>query len=472
MKRFLSMKEGAAQREWNTVDMGNAPGAGCARSGLENGDSLGWNVSFCAGNSSSPKLPCHKRNIPGCGNPGSNLRKATDTRGSLLLPESQNYVISHGKSLHSGHDWDGSTTVKKPDQPVKQSGPRLIREVAKRAGVSSSTVSRVTNGLSTVHPTLVKRVWAAIEELGYTPNPQARALVTGRSRTLGLLISEITNPFFPELIQNFEDIAAANDFEIMVGSTNYNRRRAEVFIRRLAHRRVEGVAVLTFRAECELLDELIGQNVPLVSIDEGIDAPRSLVLQVDYAAGIHQAVQHLALLGHRKLAYAGGPMPHLTNLLRKQGFIGALERIGLHPKEEWIYEGEHTFAGGSEAASKFLALKNRPTAIVCSNDLMAIGVLRVLSKHGINVPDKMSVVGFDDIQLAEFSTPSLTSVRMSREDLARCAFVGLTRLQNPNTAGDRTPIRIPTSLVVRESTSFYLPAARGLKLRSGDLRKM
>ena len=124
-----------------------------------------------------------------------------------------------------------------------------ILQVAKRAGVSISTVSRVTNGRASVDRRLAKRVWKAIEELGYFPNPQARALVTGRSRTLGLLISEITNPFFPELIQSFEDVAGANDFEVMVGSTNYNLERAKIFIRRLVQRRVEGVAVMTFRSE-------------------------------------------------------------------------------------------------------------------------------------------------------------------------------------------------------------------------------
>jgi len=131
---------------------------------------------------------------------------------------------------------------------IRKTGGDIL-QVAKRAGVSPATVSRVTNGRASVDRQLAKRVWKAIEELGYSPNPQARALVSGRSRTLGLLISEMTNPFFPELIQSFEDIAGAHDFEVMVGSTNYNLERARIFIRRLVQRRVEGVAVMTFRAE-------------------------------------------------------------------------------------------------------------------------------------------------------------------------------------------------------------------------------
>ena len=204
-----------------------------------------------------------------------------------------------------------------------------ILQVAKRAGVSPATVSRVTNGRASVDRQLAKRVWKAIEELGYFPNPQARALVSGRSRTLGLLISEITNPFFPELIQSFEDIAGANDFEVMVGSTNYNLERAKIFIRRLVQRRVEGVAVMTFRSEAHLLDELIAQNIPLVSIDESTNAPHSQVLEIDYARGINEAVQHLAILGHRRIGFASGPMPHLTNLRRKEAFEQAARKIRL-----------------------------------------------------------------------------------------------------------------------------------------------
>ena len=215
-----------------------------------------------------------------------------------------------------------------------------ILQVAKRAGVSPATVSRVTNGRASVDRQLAKRVWKAIEELGYFPNPQARALVSGRSRTLGLLISEITNPFFPELIQSFEDIAGANDFEVMVGSTNYNLERAKIFIRRLVQRRVEGVAVMTFRSESHLLDELIKQNIPLVSIDESTMAPHSQVLEIDYARGINEAVQHLAILGHRRIGFASGPMPHLTNLRRKEAFELAARKIRLAPKATPIFYGE------------------------------------------------------------------------------------------------------------------------------------
>jgi LacI family transcriptional regulator len=299
--------------------------------------------------------------------------------------------------------------------------------------------------------------------LGYFPNPQARALVSGRSRTLGLLISEITNPFFPELIQSFEDIAGANDFEVMVGSTNYNLERAKIFIRRLVQRRVEGVAVMTFRSEAHLLDELIAQNIPLVSIDESTNAPHSQVLEIDYARGINEAVQHLAILGHRRIGFASGPMPHLTNLRRKEAFEQAARKIRLAASATPIFHGEHTFEGGTQAAEHFLQLADRPTAIVCSNDLMAVGVLRVLAEKKIEVPKEISVVGFDDIHLAEFANPPLSTVRMSREELARCAFDALDQLRQGKISNLSKPIRVLTHLVLRQSTDSPKEAIAALR---------
>lgn len=341
-----------------------------------------------------------------------------------------------------------------------------ITQVAERAGVSPATVSRVTNGRATVAKHLAKRVWQAIEELGYTPNPQARALVSGRSRVLGLLVSETTNPFFPELMQSFEDVAGEHDFEVMVGSANYNRDRAKLFIRRLVQRRVEGVAVMTFRAESHLLDELIAEDIPLVTIDVSANAARSLVLEVDYAHGIDEAVQHLALLGHRRIGFAGGPMPHLTNVRRKDAFLHSVRKIGLPAQNSPVFVGDHTFEGGTQAAQHFLYLDPRPTAIVCSNDMMAVGVLRVMAERGIRVPRDMSVVGFDDIHLSEFINPPLTTVRMSRQELALAAYKGLERLWTENAPGSRGAICVGTSLVVRQSTDSPREAIDALQRRS------
>lgn len=328
----------------------------------------------------------------------------------------------------------------------------VIKEVAVRARVSPATVSRVMNGTAKVAAALKERVGKAIEELGYLPNPQARALVSGRSRTLGLLISEITNPFFPELIQSFQHLAEAHGFEVMFGSTNYNLDTAKLLVKRMLQRRVEGVAVMTFRAEEALLHDLIAHNVPLVSIDVSTGGTRAATLTINYEQGIHQAVQHLAALGHRRLAFISGPMQHLTNIRRRDAFCTSLAKIGLKPQKNWLVEGDHTLEGGMRAAEQLLA-GTLPTAVLCSNDMTAFGVIRCLHRHSIRVPGQMSVVGFDDIHLAEFVSPPVTTVRMSREELAGAAFHALQKLMHgvPVPPGHAS-LAIASTLVVREST--------------------
>src|ERR1700728_3836741 len=178
-----------------------------------------------------------------------------------------------------------------------------IHAAAKLAHVSVATVSRTINHIPSVNPKMAKRVWEAIRELNYYPNTQARALVSGRSKLLGLIVSEITNPFFPELIQGFEDVAVENGYEILIGSTNYDPDRMSVCIRRMLERQVDGVAVMTFGIEEPLLEQFAERRIPLVFVDIGPERPDISVLKIDYHHGIRQGVQHLAALGHRSIAF-------------------------------------------------------------------------------------------------------------------------------------------------------------------------
>lgn len=175
--------------------------------------------------------------------------------------------------------------------------------MAQTAGVSVATVSRVINNVQSVDPKLSKRVWNAVSQLGYIPNTQARALVSGKSKLFGLIISDITNPFFPELIQGFEDKAVEVGYETLIGSTNYDLRKMELCVQRMLERKVEGVAVMTFGIEEPLLERLTSQRIPMVFVDVAApDAPISAI-KVDYRKGLFEAVQHLAVLGHRRIAF-------------------------------------------------------------------------------------------------------------------------------------------------------------------------
>jgi DNA-binding LacI/PurR family transcriptional regulator len=329
-----------------------------------------------------------------------------------------------------------------------------IRTIALAAKVSIATVSRAMNNVPTVSPKLAARVWSIIDELNYVPNTQARALVSGRSKLLGLLISDITNPFFPELIQGFEDIAVEHGYEILIGSTNHDPKRMAHCIRRMLERKVEGVAVMTFGIEQPLLDQLAMRNVPLVFVDLGPDRPGISLLKVDYLHGIRQGVQHLVGLGHRRIAFVSGPRALHSAQSRAAAFNASMLECGLKPKPELVVEGDHTLEGGIAAMDKLLKLKSRPTAAMCSNDMTAIGVMHALYRQGLRVPDDFSVVGFDDIHIAEVTIPPLTTIQMSRFELSKAAVTALRAHveDNPNATAKRE-YNIETQLVVRESTS-------------------
>jgi LacI family transcriptional regulator len=305
----------------------------------------------------------------------------------------------------------------------------------------------------TVDAKLAKRVWSAIHELGYVPNTQARALGSGRSGMLGLVVSEITNPFFPELIQGFEDVAIENGFELLISSTNYDPKRMEVCIRRLLERKAEGVAILTFGIEQPLFEQLAERNIPLVFVDTGPDRPGVSVLKVDYAHGIRQGVQHLAALGHRKIGFISGPMRLNSARSRSVAFVHALAECGIAVRPEWQVEGDHTLEGGIKAMEKILACTSRPSAVMCSNDMTAIGVLHKAFRVGLRVPADLSVIGFDDIQMAKVTIPPLTSIHMSRVELAKAAVKAL-KAHIVEGGNPQREYKIETQLVVRESTAY------------------
>jgi LacI family transcriptional regulator len=330
-----------------------------------------------------------------------------------------------------------------------------IRDVARRAKVSTATVSRTVNQVATVDAQLAKRVWKAIEELGYYPNRQARALVSGRSRVFGLIVSEITNPFFPEIVQTFETLAVEQHYEILLTSTIHDPKRMELAVRRMIEGRVDGVAILTFGMEDDLLEHLRFRNLPLVFVDIGPKAPRVSNIRVDYADGIRQAVQHLAALRHERIGFIAGPLRLRSAMARKDAFQASMKEIGLPVKPDFLVEGDHRLEGGKRALKKLAELRERPTAVLCSNDMTAIGVMREAFELNIKVPQDLSVIGFDDIRMAEFLTPPLTTVQMSQSELARLAFEALlkeVKRETPIPEGSEYVLK--THLVLRNSTTF------------------
>lgn len=323
-----------------------------------------------------------------------------------------------------------------------------IKDVALRAGVSTATVSHILNGTRVTSQATRNRVLAAIQELGYSQNQAARNLARGRSSLLGLLISDIRNPFFPEITAAFQDQALAHSMDALVLNTNYDPQRTLNSVRRLMGLQVPGVAILTSQIDPSIVDMLRDSKIAAVYLDLGHVAPNVCNLVVDYEDGISQVLDHLTRLGHRRIAYIGGP-PHLPSArLRKRAFLEAAHRLKIEPED--LIDSDFTVKGGYFAASKLFGSR-RPTAVVAGNDLTAIGVLHRAYDGRIRVPEDLSVVGFDDIIFAEYTQPALSTVTVPRTEIGKMAFQALwTTISDPEHAGQE--FRLCTQLTLRQST--------------------
>ena len=326
-----------------------------------------------------------------------------------------------------------------------------IKEVARLAKVSTATVSRTINGSDKVTRETAERVRRAIEELKFYPNTNARALGSGRSSLYGLIISDITNPFFPELVKSFEDVAVQYGQEVLIANTNYDKHRMDQCVVRMLQRKVDGVAIMTSEMDEHLIDELSSRKIPLVFLDTGTVQKGISNISIEYAMGIDAAVKHLRGLGHRTIGFISGPMELTSARVRRKAFLTSMKKHGLNPHKDLIEEGNHRMDGGHTAMARLLERENRPTAILASNDMTAIGAMGAIFEHGLKVPRDISVIGFDDIAMSAFTQPALTTVRLSRAEIAKLAFRALHDIQNAATAkGEEYSIE-PT-LVERKST--------------------
>jgi LacI family transcriptional regulator len=326
-----------------------------------------------------------------------------------------------------------------------------IKEVAKLAKVSTATVSRTINGSDKVRPRTAERVRKAIADLKFYPNTHARTLVSGRSRLLGLIISDITNPFFPELVKSFEGEALQHGREVLIGNTDYDPKRMAACIGRMMERKVDGVAIMTSETDPLLLAELANREIPTVLMDTGKSSPLSVRVNIDHAQGIYEALDHLFALNHTRIAFISGPMNLQSARVRHEAFVSHMKANGVAVDRTLLMTGNHRTDGGVQAMRQLLRLHKPPTAVVTSNDVTAIGALGAIYTAGLRVPDDISVVGFDDIAFASLTQPPLTTVSLSRVQLAVTALAALERLIRRESA-NKIEYRITTHLVVRQST--------------------
>jgi DNA-binding LacI/PurR family transcriptional regulator len=337
---------------------------------------------------------------------------------------------------------------------TRQTGNRKFRsanihEIARLSRVSTASVSRALNGEPGVSEETAKRIQEIAGKLGYYPSSSARALVTGRSRTFGLLVSDIVNPFFAELLREFEEEAVRQQYEVIVANINNDPRRIQQSARRLLERKVDGVAFMTAE-QSPLSRELRKRQIPVVLLDSGASSAYVSILKIRALPGMQEALKHLEALGHKKIGYIGAPASLAPGKLRLQAFLQAVEGSSLVAPSAFIStENEPTIRGGQHGMLKMLQIRERPTAVIVFNDAMALGALHAARVQNIKVPRELSLIGFDNIELGEFVDPGLTTIKCSRSELAHFAFNTLLAMSY-GAVGES--ISLQTSLLIRSST--------------------
>lgn len=329
--------------------------------------------------------------------------------------------------------------------------PVSIREVAKLAGVSNATVSRVINGSALVTPETTMRIQEVIRKLNFVPNRSAVLLKHGKSRIYGVIVPDITNPFFTEMVKIFESLLFENDLELLLANTDFHPSRTQRSIHRMLLRRVDGLAFMGSEREAATLDSLVQNRIPVVTTDHHHTAPGISDIVVDFRDGMAQIVRHLKELGHRNVGFIGGTEGLATSRDRRESFLGAVVKMGLSSRDGWIVTGDYKMNGGTHGMEAILSQKEIPTAVLTANDLTAIGALRKAHERGLRIPEDISVAGCDDIEVSDVIYPPLTTLRISRRQYAEILFDAL-QWGTENLSEPGRVLSLPMKLVVRQST--------------------
>jgi DNA-binding LacI/PurR family transcriptional regulator len=324
-----------------------------------------------------------------------------------------------------------------------------MKDVALKAGVSAATVSRVLNDTHYIADETKKRVLDVVKELNYFKNVHARRLATGQSDLFGLVISEITNPFFPEIIRGFQAAAWDNGFDVLLLNTEYSGARVESVISKLVESDVRGVAIMTSSIDTSATVPLTNAGIGVVFCN--LCSADKLVsnIFIDYSRGILQAIEHVVSLGHRRAAVIAGPEGNRTASNIKQALIAGLSKKGLKPYP--AISSNYRVDAGASAVQDILSAPEIPTVIFCGSDLIAMGAMNALQESGVKVPEEVSIVGIDNLPFAFLTRPPLTTVSVPREELGVSAFHALDKmLQLKRRKG--AEYNLETELVIREST--------------------
>jgi LacI family transcriptional regulator len=331
-----------------------------------------------------------------------------------------------------------------------------LEEVARQAKVSTATVSRVLNDVAVVSDSTRARVMKVIAELKYSPNLHARSLAAGKSKTFGILVSNLENPFFFDVAHKIEAEAHSRGYEIVVANTNYEAAQLVKSTRLMMGRRVAGLAAIVSEIDPDIIEELAATKFPVVFYDLATPRRNITTIRTNYRQGMQRVAEYLYSLGHdRRLAWIGHHLEFAPLAERHDSLIAAVQQLA-PGADVRTYIGTDTLEGGWRAGQEILASGFRPTAVVCANDFMAVGALRAFRESGLSVPEDVSVTGLDNIQLTEYCYPQLTTVSVPRAQIGSMIFEELINGSEQGIPhGD--DLLIEPELIIRASTG---PAKR------------
>lgn len=331
-----------------------------------------------------------------------------------------------------------------------------IKDIARAAGVSHSTVSRSLSDSPLVNPETKARIRRLSAEMGYTPNAAARSLVMGRTRTVGVVVTTIADPFIAEVTQGIESAAYEHGYTVILASSNSDPVREIAAVEMLRSKRVDGVIVTSSRVGALYQEHLERIGVPVVLINNHSEQSGryTFSITVDNQHGGYLATQHLIELGHRRIAYITAQVNHSSDMGRLAGYQQALSEAGIQFDPAMVVAGNGRVEGGERCWSQLAALTNPPTAVFCYNDMTAIGLLRDVRQVGLTVPQDLSIVGFDDIPFASYVCPALTTVAQPKFEMGQQATEMVLALMKTQASNDvqTADITIKGQLIVRESS--------------------
>lgn len=329
-----------------------------------------------------------------------------------------------------------------------------MKDVARLAGVSTSTVSHVVNNSRFVSDEIRERILKAVADLNYSPSALARSLKINQTRTLGMIVTTSNNPFFAEVVAGVERICYQRGYTLVLCNTEGDPARLSHSLEALLQKRIDGLLLMCTEARsasAEVFDR--HPAVPIVVMDWGPLNSKADRIQDNSALGGYLATRHLIEQGHRKIGLITGPLDKLPAQSRQHGYRQALDEAGIAFRPEYIVEGDFEFAGGITAMQQLLSLSEHPTAVFAGNDVSAVGVYQALYRAGLSVPQDISVIGYDDIELARYLTPPLTTIHQPQEELCRKAVD--TLLERIQGADDEPRlITLEPTLIQRESVRF------------------